>query len=132
MRYLVVEDYDDIRQGLSKALELEGHEVVQAADGREAMEVFDRECAEGKTFDVAVIDYNLPHFKGDAVAAHLTRRASDCGVKAPEYVALTGSQDAQMVGRLQTAGVYALIIKGGDFGKLLDRVCGRGYTHAAV
>ena len=132
MRFLLVEDYEDIRQGLSKALELEGHEVVQAEDGREAMNIFDREAEQGRTFDVAVIDYFLPHFKGDAVAAHITRSAGDRGVEPPEYIALTGSQDSQMVGRLETAGVHVLVIKGGDFQKLLNRVCGRGMSRAAA
>jgi DNA-binding response OmpR family regulator len=131
MRFLLVEDYTDLRKGLRVALEREGHAVVEAADGREAMDVFDREAAAGRTFDVAVVDYNLPHFKGDAVADHITRTAHDRGVPVPDYVALTGSQDSQMVGRLQTAGVYELIIKGGDFGRLLDRVCGRRLRVAA-
>jgi CheY-like chemotaxis protein len=37
-RVMIIEDEVDIRQGIAVALELEGYEVVEAADGREALQ----------------------------------------------------------------------------------------------
>lgn len=114
MKFLVVDDYEDIRKGLKAALEMDGHEVLEAADGREALEVFRRESTAGRAVDVALLDYNLPHYKGDIVADGIRRFAQADGVKVPRMVALTGSEDAHMVGRLKTAGVLEMVIKGAD------------------
>ncbi len=44
MKYtlLVVDDEKNIREGLGRALELDGHKVFLAASGNEAMEIFNR------------------------------------------------------------------------------------------
>lgn len=116
MRVLVVEDHDDLRGALRQMYAMEGHEVMEAADGRDAINLFRSEAEAGRTFDLALIDYNLPHYKGDTVAVEVARSAACQGVAVPRFIALTGSQDSKVLGRLRTAGIYELVIKAGrDF-----------------
>src|ERR1043166_3991761 len=58
-RILVVDDEDGIRSFLSEALELDGHAVVQAADGESAWE---RLTLQG--FDLLLTDLRMPRLDG--------------------------------------------------------------------
>lgn len=126
MKILIVEDHDDLRRGLRALYEQEGHEVREAADGAEAIEIFNREACEGRTFDIALLDYNLPHYRGDTVAVEMKKSAAERRVKSPRIIALTGSQDSKVLGRLQAAEVYEVVIKAGrefdDFNVLKRRI----------
>ena len=56
---LVVDDDDDIRETLTKILELDGNEVVTAGSGEEAMEI-----AANQPCRMAFIDVKLPNIDG--------------------------------------------------------------------
>jgi len=56
---LVAEDDKHILAGLIDALESEGYQVTAAADGEEAVSLFEREC-----FDLAVLDIMMPGRSG--------------------------------------------------------------------
>ena len=59
-RLLVAEDEKNIREGLAKALEMDGHEVAAAADGKEALERF------GKgDIDLVISDLKMPGLSGE-------------------------------------------------------------------
>lgn len=113
MRIFIVEDHDDLRRQLAALYRTEGHGVVEAADGADAIRIFDCEAAANRTFDIVLLDFNLPHFKGDTVAVEIKRSAESHGVSMPRVIALTGSQDSKVLGRLQSAEVYEVVIKGG-------------------
>ncbi len=59
MRLLIVEDEDDLRQGLDQALREEGYAVDTAADGKEGLYK-----AEEWEYDVIVLDVMLPGMDG--------------------------------------------------------------------
>jgi two-component system, OmpR family, alkaline phosphatase synthesis response regulator PhoP len=59
MRILLVEDEDSIRDLLRLNLELEGYEVVSAANGRKALDL-----VEGQHFDLLLLDVMLPDVDG--------------------------------------------------------------------
>ena len=59
MRILLVEDEENIREGIKLNLELDGYEVVIAEDGRKAMNRFKSEH-----FDLIVLDIMLPELNG--------------------------------------------------------------------
>ncbi len=61
-RVLVVEDNANMRLGLRRILELEGHEVVEAADGPSGLEL-----ARTSGADLVVLDLMLPGFGGHRV-----------------------------------------------------------------
>ncbi|MEF3169063.1 MAG: sigma-54 dependent transcriptional regulator [Deltaproteobacteria bacterium] len=58
-RILIVDDDAAIRDGSSQALVRQGHEVLQAATGREALSLLDR-----SEFDLVFLDLKLPDING--------------------------------------------------------------------
>ncbi|HXH83422.1 MAG TPA: ATP-binding protein, partial [Candidatus Tectomicrobia bacterium] len=82
LRILIVEDNRDARDMLRMVLESAGHDVREAADGLEALQVAAREKPQ-----VVLIDIGLPGLDGLEVAARL--RATVDGSKAV-LVAVTG------------------------------------------
>lgn len=61
-KVLVVEDEQSLRDPLVFVLEKEGHEVLEAADGEQALQVF-----ESKGADVILLDLMLPKLDGNKV-----------------------------------------------------------------
>ena len=59
MKIMVVDDYEDIREMIRMMLEAGGHEVVTAADGREAVRY-----ATGAGLDLILMDLNMPVLDG--------------------------------------------------------------------
>ena len=70
-RILLVDDEQSIQTLLSYPLRKEGYDVVQATDGREALERFDEQ-----QFDLVVLDLMLPRIDGLEVCRQLRRRSS--------------------------------------------------------
>jgi CheY-like chemotaxis protein len=65
-RILVVEDDPDIRFSVGLALELAGHQIVEAATGEAALELL-----AGEPVDLVLLDLRLPGMDGWAVLEHL-------------------------------------------------------------
>ncbi|MEC7518588.1 MAG: sigma-54 dependent transcriptional regulator [Myxococcota bacterium] len=65
-RVLVADDEEGIRSFLAEALELDDHEVEQAADGAEALAAL-RE----RSFDVLLTDLKMPRLDGLALLGHV-------------------------------------------------------------
>jgi DNA-binding response OmpR family regulator len=70
-RILLVDDEQSIQTLLSYPLRKEGYEVVQATDGRQALERFDEQ-----QFDLVVLDLMLPKMDGLEVCRRLRGRSS--------------------------------------------------------
>src|SRR6202161_1535472 len=70
-RILLVDDEQSIQTLLSCPLRKEGYDVVQATDGREALERFDEQ-----PFDLVVLDLMLPRIDGLEVCRQLRTRGS--------------------------------------------------------
>jgi PleD family two-component response regulator len=64
-RVLIVEDHADSRDMLRMLLELEGHDVLEASCGAQAVKIILDEQV-----DVALIDLSLPDFDGLQIARH--------------------------------------------------------------
>lgn len=71
MRILLTEDDDSVRLFVSRALELDGHDVMAAANGLDALEMLEDE--EGR-FDVLVSDVKMPLKDGIALAHEASER----------------------------------------------------------
>lgn len=61
MRALVVDDSRAMRTAVRRLLEELGFDVLEAADGRQALEVLD---AAAESLDVALIDWHMPEMDG--------------------------------------------------------------------
>ena len=69
MRLLIVEDEEDLRHGLSQALQEEGYAVDAAADGKEAIYK-----AENWDYDTIVLDVMLPGLDGWQILERLRKK----------------------------------------------------------
>ena len=68
MKVLIAEDERPIREGLAELLDGEGYEVVQAAGGAEALEVFGRSAP-----DLVLLDIMMPGVDGYEVCRRIQR-----------------------------------------------------------
>jgi len=73
MKVLIAEDDTHIREGLVEILEEEGYTTLQARDGREALDRFERDAP-----DFVCLDIMMPGLSGYDVCRELRRR--DAGV----------------------------------------------------
>ncbi len=74
-RILAVDDSAAMRQMVGITLTGAGHEVQQAADGREALQIAERE-----RFDLVITDVNMPVMDGLTLVKHLRNMPSYRGV----------------------------------------------------
>ena len=111
---LLVDDNHDAAQPLAMLLEFEGHRVVVAYSGKEALEQ-----AEQKRFDVAILDIGLPDTDGYTLARQFKAIPQQ---SAARLVAVTGYGTAQDVARAFGAGFDQHIVKPIDCDLLLEEL----------
>jgi K+-sensing histidine kinase KdpD len=109
LRVLVVEDNRDAREMLRSLLELSGHEVHEAEDGHQALDIATR-----VETDVALIDIGLPGLDGYEVARRLKAQG-----RPARLVALTGYGQLDDRRRSIDAGFDAHLVKPVDLERLL-------------
>ncbi len=117
----LIEDNDDARASLRMLLEMEGHEVYEAADGPAGIEMMAREPRIGIVF----IDIGLPGMSGFEVA----RRLRGARGSALRLVAMSGYGADQDVKAGTEAGFDAYIVKPAEIAKVRDEIAkgaGRG------
>jgi two-component system OmpR family response regulator len=112
MRVLVVEDETQVARFLRQALEEEGHTVDTAGDGVEA-----RNQAHLNSYDLILLDVQLPRMDGLQVAAELRRSGLQCPI-----LMLTSRDSTQDVVRGLNAGADDYLTKPFALEELLARV----------
>lgn len=70
---LIVDDRRDIRFLSSRIVVTAGGQVTEAEDGLQAIEVFKRATAQGVTFDVILLDLQMPNLNGYETATELRK-----------------------------------------------------------
>ncbi len=118
LHILLVEDNQDIRETLRDLLELHGHRVEEASDGRAAVQLVLSQRPQ-----VALVDIGLPELDGYQVAEMV--RAS-AGGSDTRLVALTGYGHAEDRKRALAAGFDAHLVKpvsSADLSQVLQRLC---------
>ena len=102
-RILIVEDEQDIRELLAYNLEKEGYATVQAADGKEGLEL-----ARSRKPDLILLDLMLPKMDGLAVCRELQR---DSGTVRIPIIILTAYDWTDIEEEARAAGVTAFCEK---------------------
>jgi CheY-like chemotaxis protein len=102
-RILLVEDNADARNTLFAALELQGHRVYEAADGRAGMRAL-----EAVKPDVAIVDIGLPDLPGYEIASALRENPAR---EAMVLIALTGLDGPETSRRALAAGFDDCVTK---------------------
>ena len=117
-RVLIVDDNRDGAQGLAMMLDLGGHEVRTAADGREALEI-----AEEFKPQVVLLDIGMPGIDGYETARRLRARP---WARATLLWAQTGWGQEDDKRRARDAGFDRHLVKPIDpdeLNRLMDEVC---------
>ena len=112
-KILLVDDEANIRTSLADILEKLGYEVIQAANGQEALEKVDKEKP-----DLVLVDTKMPDMDGIEVCRQI-KNIEGLNTKVIIY---TGYIDAVDVTRARLAGSDDYEVKTQDFGKLLSAV----------
>ena len=73
-RVLIVDDEDSMRMLVARAIAMDGHSVVTAQDGAEALEILTRENGR---FDLLLTDIQMPVMDGIALALAAARDFPD-------------------------------------------------------
>ncbi len=100
-RILVADDEEGVRSFVAEALEREGHEVVQAADGAEALA-----AAREEPFDVVITDLQMPRLDGMSLVRALRTEQPDV-----ELVVLTAFGDVATAVEAMKLGVFDYLQK---------------------
>jgi len=110
MKVLVIEDNADLRDYLRQALKLEGHEVLSARNGKEALGMLD-----GKAFDAVVTDLFMPEMDGIETITALRRRLPDARV-----IAISGRPGVDYLTVARELGVKHTLRKPFEIEELLQ------------
>lgn len=113
---LVVDDSDDARYLMRLELEQLGYIVVEAEDGKKAVEVAERERP-----DIILMDLSLPVM--DGLAATETIRACD-GLDTVPVIAVTAHQETDFRQGAKAAGFDAYVTKPIDIDWLSELIKG--------
>lgn len=117
---LVVEDYADSRFMMGRLLELSGYRVLEAADGREGVDIAERERP-----DVVLMDLQMPVLDGFTATSLIRRTESTCRIP---VVAVSAQCTEDFVSAAARVGCNHFVSKPVDFDALLDivRECTEG------
>jgi two-component system, chemotaxis family, chemotaxis protein CheY len=109
---LAVDDSASMRQMVAFTLKGAGYNVIEAADGQEALDK-----ARGAKVDLVLTDQNMPKMDGITLVKNLRGLPSYNGT--PILILTTESSD-EMKAKGRAAGATGWLVKPFDPGKLLD------------
>jgi two-component system chemotaxis response regulator CheY len=104
MRALVIDDSKTMRRIVSRVLVSLGYEVVEAADGQQALDAM----VEGPLPDLACVDWNMPVMDGLTYVTQVRANPAWRGVTL--MMVTTESEHGQIV-RALAAGAHEYLIK---------------------
>ena len=115
-RVLVIDDEEHVRKTVNLVLKQDGFEVVEAADGEEAIAAIESFPA-GSSIQVIICDINLPKVNGYDVISFIRGKLPSVPI-----IVLTGYPDVQGAASLFSQGIVDYLIKPGRRDTLLEAV----------
>ena len=115
---LVVEDFDDTRAFIRMLLEMKGCQVLEAVNGREAVEAAAAHCSE---LDLILMDLRMPIMTGVEATRLIREQSETCRVP---VVAMSAHCEGSWKEEALAAGAVDCFSKPIEFG-LLDEILGR-------
>ena len=113
-RILVAEDDDNVRAFVVRALEMSGHEVLEASDGGLALEVM---ADEAGRFDLLVSDIKMPVMDGIGLALAVKAQHPDLTI-----LLMTGFADQRERAHGLDALIYDVLGKPFSLAQLVEKV----------
>lgn len=111
---LVVDDEEPVREFVRRALEMDGHTVITAADGAEALDILTEKSG---AFDLLLTDIKMPMMDGIALALAAARDFPDLKI-----MLMTGFADQRERARNLDALVRDVLTKPFPLSELRERV----------
>lgn len=111
---LLVDDEERVLRYLTKRLERKGYHVDAYTDPRMALEAF--EGSPGR-WNLAVVDYMMPHMKGTALAQQIRIKRSDTGI-----IMVTGLVESDAIQMKQDAVIDSILMKPVNFDELIREI----------
>jgi len=113
LRILVVDDDEGCRLGIASILGEDGHDILTAARGEEAIEHARFLRREKKRLDLSILDFNMPDLNGIETFRRLV-------VEFPGLVGVfvSGESSEALVEQIRLAGGSALVRKPLDVGRV--------------
>jgi len=111
-RILVVDDEENIREGLKTVLEMEGYEVDTAIDGNEAINKINT-----NVFDLVILDLKMPNLDGYEFLNIVSKTDPYLPI-----IILTGHGSLQEAVELTKKGAFDYFLKPPDIDKLLTSI----------
>lgn len=102
-RVLIADDEDSMRSLVARAIAMDGHDIVAAEDGAEALEILVRD---GGSFDLLLTDIQMPVMDGIALALTAARDFPDLTI-----LLMTGFADQRERASNLNAIVHDVITK---------------------
>ena len=115
MRALVIDDSRAMRSILRGILDSLDFDVIEAADGRRAVEIL----AEDREFDLALVDWNLPEMSGLEIVTEVRK---DARLAATRLLMVTTETEIERVTQALQAGADEYIMKPFNRDMLLDKL----------
>ena len=113
---LLVEDFDDSRYMMRRLLEMSGYRVIEARNGREAVEFARHECP-----DLILMDLSLPVMDGISATRYIRELENICEVP---IIAVSAYDTDDIYEAARKAGCNEYMTKPVDYDQL-DRVMGQ-------
>lgn len=110
-RVLLVEDFEDSRFSLSKLLEIEGYEVLEAGDGAQAVDI-----AINSKPDLILMDLSLPVIDGLSATKQIRENAA---MNSVPIIALSAHDLIDFQVKAKDAGCTDYVTKPVDFTVLM-------------
>jgi len=115
-RVFIVDDEEHVRKTVGLALKQGGYEVLEAADGEEAIAMI-QSCPTGFSAHAIICDLELPKVHGNDLIAFIRAKLPTVPI-----IVLTGHPDVQGAASLFKQGVVDYLIKPTQAQTLLDAV----------
>lgn len=115
---LVAEEYDDTRSMIKALLEMRNCRVLEAANGREAVEVVTRNCT---GIDLILMDLRMPVLNGVEATRLIREQSETCHIP---VVAISAHCEGEWREEALAAGAVECVSKPIDF-EALDRLLSR-------
>ena len=123
MQALVVDDSRAMRLIIRRILEAEGYDVLEASDGKEALELL----ASAPKPDLALIDWNMPVLDGLELVSAMRK---DPDSRQVALMMVTTENESDQIVRALAAGAHEYLIKPFTPEALLDKLAVLGMRSA--
>ena len=125
LNVLLVEDHPTSREVVRSNLRDHGFGVTAVSDGRQALDLLAQRAAAGTSFDVALVDFDMPHVDAIVFAQELKSTKMHPNMKLILMAAGRSSADVQHAHQVGFDGLLAKPVRRAELGQVTLGICGR-------